>query len=168
MNLLFSLTDGQNVRACSEMHNSAVENPTIRNSRFIDGSFLRPFEERLCKRGFLSFGENQPDDYPFWFQYEQIRNRALWQTGKSLSALEHTLIWVNPIMLLERLIENSQEETQQMGAGGEMNSYLRLLGEALQQALPSLHALSVIGAELQATLSEIPLHEMTLDEIVKK
>jgi hypothetical protein len=186
MQLMFSLTEKQLVPQWTQIDTFSSKQSHQSNLQLIDGEFLKPFEEGLRSRGFLSASEGV-GEYPLWFYYEQGRNQALWQSGRSLSDLPTTFIWMNPLTLIEHIIEQGEETLSLLGSTStgsslqiqkhtttrgenvsERTTYLRLLSEALEQSLPHLHALSVVGAELQASLSSPEFNEMTLDSFVRQ
>ena len=186
MQLTFSLTEKQNVPQWTQIGTLSSDQSHQSNPQLIDGEFLKPFEEGLRSRGFLSASEGV-SGYPLWFYYEQGRNHALWQTGRSLSDLPTTFIWMNPLMLIEHIIEQGEKIPSLLGSTpardtldiqnhtttrrenvSERTTYLRLLSEALEQSLPHLHALSVVGAKLQSSLSSTDFNEMTLDSFTRE
>lgn len=182
MQLTFSLTEKQNVPPWTQIDTLSSNQSHQSNPQLIDGEFLKPFEEGLRARGFLSASEGV-GGYPLWFYYEQGRNQALWQMGRSLSDLPTTFIWMNPLTLIEQIIEHGEEiptsklasdplKLQKITATrrenvSERTAYLRLLSEALEQSLPHLHALSVVGARLQSSLLSPEFNEMTLDSFIR-
>ncbi|MCI5065028.1 hypothetical protein MRY87_04820 [bacterium] len=131
----------------------------------INGSLLKPFEESAQSRGLLG-DYHTYQFYPLWFHYENERNITLWKQGYSLENLDNCDIWVNPIALLEKVRrrrdgkenpllnpshlfpEGAEPSPSADEAGTEYYELLRVL---LEKAIPHLHALSCVSAEVLET-----------------
>ncbi|MCB0328161.1 MAG: hypothetical protein KDD70_00820 [Bdellovibrionales bacterium] len=162
------------VQLGSNSNNQAGEVPEIvRNNSMIDGAILKSFEESVRSKGLLGDYESG-NFYPLWFHYEQERNIQIWRNGYSLSDLSDATVWVDPLALLNKVMQRKQAGVNPLTApgyfdsgpsdtdDGESNRYFSALGVLLEKALPHLHALSVVAAQCAQSTSVVESLQLIL------